>query len=110
MGGHVNLLGAQLFSREFLASVGEPLMKRPLIYLKQDQWEVVFHPLHHLSCHNYRKASFKVQSGGTETGEDHYEPINSLFTSPPYSPARGWSRGQAGWEGAVDVNLKVQQG
>lgn len=34
----------------------------------------------------------------------------------PYSPGlpilqtRGWSRGQRGWEGAADVNLKVQQG
>lgn len=68
-------------------------MKRPLIYLKRDQWEVVFHPLHHLSCHNWRKASFKVHSGGTETGEDHYEPINYLFTRPAYSPARGLDLG-----------------
>lgn len=36
---------------------------------------------------------------GTETGEDHYEPINSLFTRPLYSPARGWRQGQRGWEG-----------
>lgn len=87
-----------------------PKMKRPLIYLKQSQWEVAFHPLHHLSRHDSRKASFKVQSGGTETGEDHYEPINSLFTGPPCFPARGRSLGLGGWEGAIDVNLKVQQG
>ena len=95
----MNLLAARLFSREKLASAGDPLMKRPLIYLKQDQWEVVFHPLHHLSSHNCRKASFKVQSGGTETGEDHYEPINSLFSRPG---------GREVGKGAADVNLKVQ--
>lgn len=64
MGGHVFLLVARLFSRGQLASVGEPVMKRLLIYLKQHKWEVVFHPLHHLSCHNGRKASFEVQSRG----------------------------------------------
>lgn len=65
------------------------MMKRPLIYLKRSQWEVAFHPLHHLSGHDSRKASFKVQSGATETGEDHYEPINSLFTGPPCFSSQG---------------------
>lgn len=65
------------------------MMKRPLIYLKRSQWEVAFHPLHHLSGHSSRKASFKVQSGATETGEDHYEPINSLFTGPPCFSSQG---------------------
>lgn len=85
-------------------------MKRPLIYLERSQWEVAFNPLHHLSRHDSRKASFKVQSGATETGEDYYEPINSLFTGPPCFPARGRSLGRGGWEGAIDVNLKVRQG
>lgn len=76
-------------------------MKRPLIYLKYEQREVVFHPLHHLSCHDCRKASLKVQSGGTETGEDHYEPINSPFTSLPILQPGGGARARKVGKGSL---------
>lgn len=76
-------------------------MNSTLIYLKQDQWEVVFQPLYHLSCHDCRKASFNLQRGGTETGADHYELINSLFTRPPILQPGGGAKAREVGKGSL---------
>lgn len=80
-------------------------MKPPLIYLKQDQWEVVLHLLCHLSCHNCRKASLKVDRGAQKQKRTITSPLTPYSQGfPILQPGGGAKAREVGKESLMSTS------